>query len=368
VDMIQVLPEPEKRPSFGRSFRRELENIPQLAREFQQSAQEGRQNLQKLYAEYGLKSRLEQEKQAAKTAEKLKLLGMLPGFGKRLAGEQSREADEFGDTEVPEMDMKEIFDPAQLSDQDILAATIIDPNIGRMLESQKEAVAKEKTEERKSKEKKEGKYFAFNEPKLAEIADSERKLSIENARYNRLGELFSDPTQFPSGLLASLVTRDGQINDVAYSQLSPSAQEALKLIIDSTSNIKDTYGARVTNFDLQTYLRKLPSLLNSPEGKMRVLRDLQTVNRVNQLYNRGIQEVFDDAGGSDKIPFSTAEKKFKKKYGDQLNSLLEDFATGDKRNFKELPDAKKYLGKRIKDDETGEILISDGTSWKPVGQ
>jgi len=154
VDMIQVLPEPEKRPSFGRSFRRELENIPQLAREFQQSAQEERKNLQKLYAEYGLKSKLEQEKQTAKTAEKLKLLGMLPGFGKRLTGEQSRETAEFGDMEAPEMDqtemgMAETFDPSQITDQDILAATIIDPNVGRALANIKESVQEKEKQERK---------------------------------------------------------------------------------------------------------------------------------------------------------------------------------------------------------------------------
>lgn len=217
----------------------------------------------------------------------------------------------------------------------------------------------------KGKTAKEMKYFEMNEPKLATISDQERKLDIENARYERMGELFSDPSKFPSGLTAALFSKDGQLRDTAYSQLSPEAQEAVKLIIDSTSNIKDTYGARVTNFDLQTYLRKLPSLLNSPEGRTRVLRDLKAINEINQLYNRGIQQVFDDNGGTDKIPFSTAEKIFKHKYGDQLKGLLKEFAQPSKKNFSEKPNPSKYLGKKIKDSETGEIFISDGNEWKP---
>lgn len=222
-------------------------------------------------------------------------------------------------------------------------------------------------EENLLRTKKEIKYFEMNEPELKKIAETERKLDIENARFGRLQELFSDTSKFPSSLIASLFSKEGQINDIAYSQLSPEAQEAVKLIIDSTSGIKDTYGARVTNFDLQTYLRKLPSLLNSPEGRERVLRDLMSINDINQLYNRGIQDVFDSAGGSDKIPFSEAEKRFKQKYGKELNQKLKDFTMPEKKKFDEKPDAKKYLGKKIKDAETGEIFISDGVEWKLFG-
>lgn len=236
--------------------------------------------------------------------------------------------------------------------------------IGNMFQSEIDR----RQSEAQARTKKEGKYFEFNEPELKKIADTERKLDIEDARYGRMEELFSDPSKFPSSITAAFFTKDGQLSDIAYSQLSPEAQEAVKLIIDSTSNIKDTYGARVTNFDLQTYLRKLPSLLNSPEGRMRVLRDLRNVNSINQLYNRGIQEVFDDAGGSDKISFSEADKKFKKKYGEQMKGMLTDFARPEKKTFNSRPDPAQYLGKRIKDSESGEVFISDGKEWKPVGR
>lgn len=217
-------------------------------------------------------------------------------------------------------------------------------------------------QERNSKEKQ---YFKFNEPKLAELANSERKTNLENARYNRMEELFSDPSKFPSSLMAAVFSKEGQINDLAYSQLSPEAQEFVKLIVDSTSGIKDTYGSRVTNFDLQTYLKKLPSLLMSQEGRNRVLRDLKTINNINQLYNKGIQEIFEEAGGSDKIPFSKAETLFKKKYGYELDKMLSDFVTPEKKSFSEMPNPKQYLGRKIKNPETGEIFISDGENWTP---
>jgi len=220
-------------------------------------------------------------------------------------------------------------------------------------------------QENKNRTAKEKEYFKLNEPQLMKMNETQRNLENEATRYARLGELFSDPSKFPSAHVAALFSKEGQLNDIAFSLLSPEAQEAVKLIIDSTSNIKDTYGARVTNFDLQTYLKKLPSLLNSHEGRQRVLRDLQLMNQVNQIHNTGIGEVFEEAGGTDKIPFSTAERRFNQKYGKQLHEMRERFVHPEKETFSERPNPEKYLGRKIKNPETGEIFISDGKEWKP---
>lgn len=268
------------------------------------------------------------------------------------------------------------FNPVDLTDAQIAQVTALDPNVGRSLQHAKDVGLREKRErevfdynKKKQEESirtdKEKEYFKLNEPKIMELAESERKLKQEEARYGRLGELFSNPEKFPSTLTAALFTRDGQINDLAYSQLTPEAQEAIKLIVDSTSNIKDTYGSRVTNFDIQTYLKKLPGLLNSPEGKKRVLRDLQTINELNQLHASGIQEIFDEAGGTDKIPYSQAERIYQKKYGPTEKEILNNFIVPEKAMFKSFPDANKFLGKKVEDTKTGEIYISDGIEWKP---
>lgn len=233
--------------------------------------------------------------------------------------------------------------------------------IGNMAKAELDRQGKENSE-RTSKEKQ---FFKLNEPKLMELSDTQRKLETEAMRYEKLNNLFQDPSKFPSSFTAALFTKDGNINDIVYSQLTPEAQESIKLIIDSTSNIKDTYGARITNFDLQTYLKKLPSLLNSPEGKQRVLRDLQIMNELNRLHASGIQEIFEESGGSDKIPYSTAESRYKKRYGEIEKELKDKFINPDKGIMKSLPNPDQYLGKKIKNEETGEILISDGNEWKP---
>jgi len=263
------------------------------------------------------------------------------------------------------------FDPLKISDEDIVRASAIDPVIGRDLRAAKDAALTRRREEKedvryeeKKKTDKEKEFFKLNEPKVIQLNDDLRKLETEHLRYDRLQNLFQDPSKFPSSLTAAIFTKDGNINDIVYSQLTPEAQEAIKLIVDSTSNIKDSYGARVTNFDLQTYLKKLPSLLNSPEGKMRVLRDLKIMNQLNQMHAKGIQDIFDEKGGTDKIPFSTAEKLYKQKYGKQEEELKSRFVNPEKQSFNEMPDPEKYLGRKIKNPETEEIFISDGNEWK----
>lgn len=319
---------------------------------------------------------MKQEAKNQRIRENQSFLSQIFGNKKSLPQNQANQI-----TESPEEfeNRESQFDASEITPEQIAHITAQDPTLGRMIQSEKDLATREKREEIRSKERleaegrqartnKEKAFFKFNEPKLSEIAGIERKIQIDNARFTKLGDLFSDNSKFPHQTLAALMTKDGQINDVAYSQLTPEAQEAVKLIIDSTSGIKDTYGARVTNFDLQTYLRKLPSLLTSPEGRQRVIKDLKSINDINSVYNEGIQDVFEKAGGSDKISFSEAERKFKREYGSELQRKIDKFLEppAPKNNqFKELPSAKQYLGKKMKNPETGEIFISDGITWKP---
>src|ERR1700728_1317045 len=82
------------------------------------------------------------------------------------------------------------LDVAGMSPEDILKATMIDPNIGKALQHSQDLEFRKGSEEGKAKSKKEARYFAINEPELKQIAETERKLNLENARYSRLGELF----------------------------------------------------------------------------------------------------------------------------------------------------------------------------------
>jgi len=390
--MVQIIPAAQRRPTFSQQLSANLGNVLQQERQNQLSREASESDharkLELLEREYGLRGQMPQrqmtplqEAQQKLAEQRLQNLKGQQGlfqsmFGAEQPSEESsligsgmqQEKPSFGQSIMQEpQEMQGQFNLKKATDQQLnqLSAFANQPGETGVIGS----MAKNEVEERRRQEArrtdKEKQFFKMNEPKVMQLADTSQKLSTEGLRYDRLQELFSDPSKLPSSFTAALFTKDGNINDIVYSQMSPQAQEAIKLIIDSTSGIKDTYGARITNFDLQTYLKKLPSLLNSPEGKQRVLRDLQIMNKLNKMHADGIMEVFEEAGGTDKIPYSTAEKKYKAKFAKQEQSLREMFVHPEKEKFNEMPAASKYLGKKIKNPETGEIFISDGVEWKP---
>lgn len=216
----------------------------------------------------------------------------------------------------------------------------------------------------------ESKFFDLNEPKLEEL---NKKLSSEQAndlRYERLNEIFTNELdQLPSALTSAFFDFDSEskLSKIGRSQLSGAAQEVIKLTVDMLSGAKDTYGARVTNFDAQQYLKKLPSLLNTPEGKKRVLRDLKILNKINSLEREGILEEFKKAGGTGAIPFSEAQRRGRKNKEKEIMELRKQFIRPNNKNFSALPDPSIYKGRRVQDEKTGQIFISDGSEWKLKG-
>jgi hypothetical protein len=101
---------------------------------------------------------------------------------------------------------------------------------------------------------------------------------------------------------------------------SPEAQRFVKTINDFTTLAKATYGSRVTNFDLQQFMRRLPTLANSEEGRRQIIQQMKIINEINRAYEDSLASVFEDHGGIRNIDFdiakSLAEKQSKSKIGD----------------------------------------------------
>lgn len=205
------------------------------------------------------------------------------------------------------------------------------------------------------------------EPKLQEKEEKLRNLNLQGMRFDRLEQLFQPELEnkFPSSFKVGLLTKDGELRPAAAALLSPEAQESTKLIADELTGIKDSFGARVTNFDIQSYMKKLPTLLNSAEGRRRVLRDLKLMNQINRDEYEGVLGVIDRYGGPGNISISKAERIFKKEYAPKMKELREEFVNPDKKSFSQLPSAGMYAGRQLVDEETGQKFRSDGKDWIP---
>ncbi|HEY3527471.1 MAG TPA: hypothetical protein VGK47_14845 [Nitrososphaeraceae archaeon] len=145
---------------------------------------------------------------------------------------------------------------------------------------------------------------------------------------------------------------------------SPEAQRFLKTINEFTRSAKDTYGSRVTNFDLTQFLKRLPTLANSEEGRRQILQQMDLINKINIAYEKALQDVIDAHGGIRNIDFDSAEKLARKKSDKEILSLKNEFKNIgkgiDKQYDKQISEFKSVVPKdrvavRNKDGTIGHI-------------
>lgn len=222
-------------------------------------------------------------------------------------------------------------------------------------------------EGRREREKMKSKMELAAEPKLLEMEDKLDAQEQSGMKFERLAHLFTPELEdkFPPALMAAAFTKEGELTPLAQASLSPEAQEAVKLITDEIKGARETFGARVTNFEAGTYLKTLPNLLNTPEGRRRVLRDLKIVNKLNRMEGEGVLNIIDSYGGAGKISISKAKRMYKKQNAKKIEEIRQEFINPEKSNFSEMPDASMYDGRELEDPETGQTFISDGKEWIP---
>lgn len=139
------------------------------------------------------------------------------------------------------------------------------------------------------------------------------------------------------------------------------AEEQLfvKTVNDFTVKAKDSFGARVTNFELDRFMQRLPTLANSQEGRRLILRQMNIVNKINQLEKRAIQKVFDKYGVRN-IDYSEAENMARREINDEKESLRKEFLDLESVARKEEMETINNVKSKVKEGYTA-MRKPDGT-------
>ena len=183
------------------------------------------------------------------------------------------------------------------------------------------------------KVKREEGRFAKQSEKYGDLSEKTSKLGQEQIRLQRLQEL-NEGGDLPRGLgRLNVNLKSGEL--ILPFASSADSQEFVKIVNDFLSGAKETFGARVTNFEVNRFLRRLPSLLNTEEGRRRVLRQMEIINQLNTLHNQAILDEFDSRGGVRKIDFDVASRNARKKIEDQVKGLQKEYVTGRRAEEKE---------------------------------
>lgn len=136
---------------------------------------------------------------------------------------------------------------------------------------------------------------------------------------------------------------------------SADAQRFAKTVNDFTVNAKDSFGARVSNFELDRFMQRLPTLANSEEGRAQIIRQMQIINQMNSLRNQTLKDVFEEHGGVRNIDYDQAERMADKITTPKIDSLKKEFRRIDSSLGKEYD--KKIEGKKKKMLAPGRVMI-----------
>lgn len=202
----------------------------------------------------------------------------------------------------------------QIRPEQVLAASLVNPQLGSALSNIYQGQQREKTGTEKEFLKSNLESFKESQQKLPEIRNT-------SLRLNRLDEL-SKSGELPGPLLAKLnISEGGKVTFPAA--FSKEGQEFVKLVVDSAKGAKDSFGSRISNFELDTFLQSLPSLLQTSEGRDAVIRDLKIMNDLNKIHNQAVIDISKQVGF--KVDPAQFESLVQQRIGPQAEDLSKQF-------------------------------------------
>lgn len=115
---------------------------------------------------------------------------------------------------------------------------------------------------------------------------------------------------------------------------NPDTEEYRKLESDFVRDVSKVFpGGRITNYEIQSYLRTVPSLMNSPDGRASVIRNRKLLNEAKKIrYDEYNQIIKENKGKTPQNLMSLLEERTK----DRINDIEEKFVTGIKKDGEKL--------------------------------
>lgn len=171
--------------------------------------------------------------------------------------------------------------------------------------------------------------------------EEQKKAQSHEAQADEIGILKDLSPQIDASERLNINPFTGEILVPAVA--SPETQRFVKTINDFTTKAKDSYGARVTNFDLQQFMQRLPTLANSEEGRRYIIEQMEIINNIDREYSRALNEVIGAHGGIRNIDWDVAKDLANKRAKPQVEKLKKQLTTiGTKANSSFQKTAEEY--------------------------
>jgi hypothetical protein len=181
------------------------------------------------------------------------------------------------------------------------------------------------------------KRYEKNLPLYEETDKKLAGLKNEDEVIEILEEL-NESKKLPKGLgRVNINYKEGNLLVPALS--SPEAQRYIKTVNEFLSKAKDTFGSRVTNFELDRFLQRLPTLANTEEGRREILKQMKYFNKIEKTYQEALSKYVDSKGGIRNVDWDVAKRRARDMAEPLIKEAKAQFKNSDKIS-KELYDKK----------------------------
>lgn len=211
-----------------------------------------------------------------------------------------------------------------------VAQLLSQPTARERREEEKLDIAKKKlaqTEEhfkKKESAKEQAEIDKETLPEYKAIIKEAKAAKDNNKRLERMEEL-NEKGSLGVPLFNSVIVSASPYLDVS-SLMSADAQEFNKLSNDFIKSAKEIFGSRITDNDLKAFLKTVPTLAQTQEGRRRVIRSLKSANEASLLKKNALDELLKENKG--KRP-RNLELLIEEKIAPQLDELAKSYVTGE---------------------------------------
>ena len=368
--MPQILPQPE---TFGNVF----------ARNLGAGVGAGVARGADLYADLGAKLAFEREKSNMARQKQRDIYDLMVGqglnpedaalysalttggqtaFAKDVLEGRKRGLLDFGskasETTKTQILPKESFDESMKATGEKALGRLIDVKLKKILEGQDVGLTPSERVRRSSERYKAG---------LPIYEDAQKRLhSLASQRDSfKILESLNKSKKLPKHVGYVNVDEEGNLRFPFAS--TPESQRYAKTLAQlASTTAKETFGARVTDFDLKSAFRQNPTLLNTDEGRRQILEQMKIVNDINAIYYKNLNGILKKAGGIRNIDIDQAQELASEMSEPQIEELRKKFSRIG--IMEEKPNPADHPGQKLRDETSGQLYESNGQEWVPVGK
>lgn len=197
----------------------------------------------------------------------------------------------------------------------------------------------------------------LNTKAYAEVKNKYDNLEEERLLYDRIEQL-NETKLLPEGV--GRLNVDYATGDLIIPALAnKETQLFAKTVNDFTRKAKESFGSRVTNFDLDRFLKRLPTLANTYEGRKLIVSQMKLLNDMDVLKTKGLVDTYNHYG---------IENINQQKAGQISDSYIEKDREQIKKRFKTLDgQLDKQYQDELKKIKSKKIAIDEVYMLDPAG-